>query len=429
MSSLHVKYLLVGGGLASSEAARAIREIDPQGDLMLVGQEINRPYHRPPLSKGFLRSQQNRASLFTLPPEWFNEHRVQLRTGRRVSHVDAARNCVTLDSGEEISFAKLLIATGASPTPLRVAGAVLPNLFYLRTLEDAEHLQHAIEKARKEGRAHPADAKLRGRATVIGGGLLGIEIAASLAQTGLHVDLALSRAYPWDRLAGEVTGRFMARFLEKSGLTIHAQARATRLEGDGRVQRVVLSTGDSIDCDFAVAAVGIHINKEILRGTPIVAENAILVNARCQTNMPDIYVAGDCAAVLDPLFGKHRMMDHWETAAITGRIAGTNMAGGDARYDAVTHFETEMLGLPIAVWGEAKQVDRRIIRGVPNLDAPGFAEIGVAADGRIAQVIAVGQTSESERAGLLDLVRRRAAVNGNEEKLKDRAIPLPAESV
>jgi NADPH-dependent 2,4-dienoyl-CoA reductase/sulfur reductase-like enzyme len=423
MSSTHVKYLLVGGGAASSEAARTIRQIDPRGDLLLVGQEINRPYQRPPLSKSFLLGKQNHASLFTLPQQWFVENHVQLRTGRRVSHIDAARTSVMLDSGEEISFDQLLIATGASPSPLRAPGAKLPNLFYLRTLEDAEHLQHAIEKAKKEGRLHPpGSASARGRATVIGGGLLGLELAGTLRQAGLHVDLVLSREHPWNRIAGEVTGRFLSRFLVKHGIVIHPNSRAASVEGDGRVQHVLLADGKSIDCDFAVACVGIAINKDILRGTPITAENAILVDDRCQTSVPNIYAAGDCAAVFDPLFGKHRMLDHWDMATITGAIAGANMAGGEARYNVASHFDSRFLDLRIAVWGEGKLVDHRIIRGTPNPDSPDFAEIGVAADGRIAQVIAVG--ASTEYAQLADLVQRRVRIDGNEEGIKDTTIPL-----
>ena len=129
MSDLHVKYLLVGGGVAASEAAKAIRQIDREGDLLMIGQEINRPYHRPPLSKGFLRGQQNRESLFTAPAEWFVENRVQLRTGRRVSHIDTTRNAVTLDNGEGVSFSQLLIATGGGAAPLDVAARSFPVCF------------------------------------------------------------------------------------------------------------------------------------------------------------------------------------------------------------------------------------------------------------------------------------------------------------
>src|SRR5438128_1701718 len=118
MSDLHVKYLLIGAGLASSSAAEAIRGIDTRGELMMVGQEINRPYHRPPLSKEYLRRQAGRETVFTKPAEWFAKNQVQLRTGRRISHLDATRKSVTLDSGQDVTFDKLLIATGASPRHL-----------------------------------------------------------------------------------------------------------------------------------------------------------------------------------------------------------------------------------------------------------------------------------------------------------------------
>ena len=233
---------------------------------------------------------------------------------------------------------------------LETPGADLPNLFYLRTLEDAAHLQHAMFKARKEGQPHD---KGRGRATIIGGGLLGVELAASLTQAGLHVDLAVSKGHPWSRFAGEATGRCVARFLENHGVTVHNADRAARLEGDGRVQRVILTSGKSIACDFAVAAAGIQIHKEILRGTPITAEKAILVDAGCRTNIREIFAAGDCAAIFDPLFGKHRMMHHWESAMQTGRIAGTNMAGGNARFESDSYFDSQVFELKIGVWGSA----------------------------------------------------------------------------
>jgi NADPH-dependent 2,4-dienoyl-CoA reductase/sulfur reductase-like enzyme len=276
-----------------------------------------------------------------------------------------------------------------------------------------------MAKANKEGHAH---ARGHGKAVIVGGGLLGVELAGSLTQAGLHVELSVSSEYPWRRFAGETTGRCITRLLEQHGVTVHASDRAARLEGDGRVQRVVLASGQTVPCDFAVAAVGIVIQKDILRGTPIAAEKAILVDAGCRTNIPGIFAAGDCAAVFDPLFGKHRMMHHWDSAAKTGRIAGTNMAGGDARFDSASYFDSEFFGLKIQVWGEARVVDRRIIRGSTGPESPQFIEIGVAADGRIAQIIAVGNPEPNEI--LADLVQRRVAVNGTEERLKDPTIPL-----
>lgn len=418
MSVPHVKYLLIGGGLASSSAAEAIREIDRAGSITLVGQEISGPYHRPPLSKEYLRRQKPRIELFVHGPDWFEQQRIVLRTGRRCAHLDAARMSATLDSGEEISFDHALLATGGSPARLDVPGADLPNVFYLRTLQDAERLHMAIDKAKAEGRAH---ANGRGHAVVVGGGVLGVEIAASLGASGLAVTLLLATKFPWDKFSGENTGSVLARYLANHKIDVVPQSPPQRIEGDGRVQRVVANE-KIFNADFVVAATGMSVNRELLRGTPITAERAILTDEFCQTNVPCIWAAGDCAAIFDPLFGKHRNLDHWGNARVSGALAGRNMAGRREPYAAVNNFFSDVFDLSVNGWGEARQVERRLLRGSANPEAPDFVEIGIAADGRIAQVLAINHVGEDDT--LRSLVAQRTRVNGNEELVKDPATKL-----
>ena len=354
-----------------------------------------------------------------MPVGWFASRRVELRTGSRVTHVDTVRQTVALDSGEEVNYDRLLLATGATPTPLGVPGADLPNVLSLRTIEDADRLQHAIDQAKREGRA--GSAGQRGRAAVIGAGLLGVELAGSLSQCGLAVDLIAS-SDPWNRFAGESVGRFITLYLQQRGVTVHCGARPLRIEGDGRVQRVVLNDDLKLACDFAVVAVGATANKDLVRNTPIGAGRAILVDPHCRTNVENIYAAGDCAAVFDPLFGKHRVLDHWDNAAVTGRLAGRNMAGINEAYAETNRFTTKLFDLDVTVWGEPRVVDRRLLRGTPNIEFPAFAEIGVASDGRVAQVVAIGAVGE--QAELRELVSRRFDVSGKEEQIKDPALSL-----
>jgi NADPH-dependent 2,4-dienoyl-CoA reductase/sulfur reductase-like enzyme len=342
MPDPHVKYLLIGGGLASFSAAGAICAADHQGALMLVGQEINRPYYRTPLTKKFLRRQADRSSLFTCDPNWFAANGIHLRTACRAAHLDTHRSVVSLDNGEAVSYDRLLLATGAVPRPLNLPGDRLPNIFTIRTIEDAERLHTAIDKAKAEGRRHPHG---RGRAVIIGGGLLGVELSAAFSSAGLSVDLIAGGPHPWCKFAGETTGKFLTHYLTRSGVTVHESVRAARIEGDGRAQRVVLSDAGVLDCDFVVGAVGVIPSKDLLRGTGVVAEKAILADEHCRTNVPGVYAAGDCAAVRDPLFGKYRIPEQWDTAAATGTVAGINMAGGDATLTAVASFSTEAFGL------------------------------------------------------------------------------------
>lgn len=427
MSIAHYKYVLVGAGRAGSAAAAEIRRRDPAGSILLIGQETSRPYLRTALSKSYLRRTQSRMEIVLEPVGWYDQMHVELRTGRRVSHLDSARQTITLDNGDEIAFDQLLLAGGASPKPLRVSGAELPNVFYLRNINDCDRLHHAIDKAKLEGRAQSragGNRTIRGCAAVIGSGLLAVEVAASLRQMDLQVDLIAGREHLWSKFAGEMTGRFIARHLQNHGVNVHVGIGPDRIEGDGRVQRVALSNGTSVDCDFLVAAVGIVPNRDLVRNTPIAAEKAILVDDHCRTNVPTIYAAGDCAAVFDPLFGKHRVIDHWDSAEMTGKLAGANMSGADIRFSGVNSYTSEIFNLKLTAWGEGRLVNHRLLRGTPNGETADFAEIGVAADGRVAQVLTIGR--EHEHALLGELVLRRQKIDGNEELLKDPNQPLGA---
>jgi len=419
MGDLHVKYLLVGGGVAAYSAAVAIRERDRRGDLLLVGQEINRPYDRTQLSKAFLRRTVPRSQLFACEPDWYRDQNIQLRTGRRAVHLDPNRRVVTLDDGQAVAYDRLLLATGAVARPLAIPGGQAPGVHLFRTIEDAERLHTAIDKAHHDGRKHLGG---RGKAVVIGAGLLGVEVAAALAAAELRVDLIARHKHPWPKLVGETTGSFLSHYLAAHGLHLHQETGAQRIDGDGRAQRVVLDNGQSLECDFVVAAIGAVANKDLLRGTSISAEQAILADEHCRTSVADIFAAGDCAAVRDTIFNRHRVPEQWDTAAATGTVAGANMAGAAARFETVTSLATDVFGLNVRAWGQSKHLARRLIRGSPNVEAPDFLEIGVAADGRISQILAVGHGGEYAR--LEKIVRSRCSINGYEEQLKDPAFAL-----
>jgi NADPH-dependent 2,4-dienoyl-CoA reductase/sulfur reductase-like enzyme len=420
MNKLHVKYLLVGGGLAAGSAAEAIRRLDPRGSAMLIGQEVNRPYHRPHLSKGYLKGEISKTDLIAEPVGWFVERDIALRTGRRVANIDIARHAAALDSGEEIAYDKLLIATGALPKPLKVPGADLPNVFSLRNLHDADRLTNAIEKAKHEGHKH---RRGRGRATIVGAGTLGVELAATLTQLNITVDLVTLHDRPWRKFAGDVTGKFIGRYLEYHDVTLHMNTRVERFDGDGRVQHVRFAENDSIATDFVLIAIGTVANREIIRGTEITAEKAILVDERCRTSVPDVYAAGDCCAIYDPLFAKHRVIPHWDHARYTGSIAGTNMAGGDESYNVVNIFDSRVFDIKMTAFGEGRLVDHRILRGTPSIENPEMIEFGVGADGRLVQILALGHSQDLRQ--LNEMMLKRFDVTGVEEVLKDPTAPLP----
>lgn len=423
MNKLHVKYLIIGGGAAGAAAAEGVRSIDSQGEVLLISQESSRPYHRALLANAGLRDRLPRAAMFTHDPEWFRANHIELRTGRRATQLDAARHLVFLDDGQEITFDRLLLATGAAAKHLTIPGKDLPALHYLRTYEDLERLRHTIDNAKLHGLRHvrsgtASGSANRGRAVVVGSGLLGSELAVSLTALGIEVDLLVKGQTPWTKFAGEAAGKWAARTLERGGVSVHTLAAPARLEGDGRVQRAILPSGEAIACDFVVAAVGVAANRDLLRGTPIAAERAILTDAYCRTSAEDIYAAGDCAAVFDPLFSKHRALEHFESATATGMLAGRNMAGANEAYDAVNHYKSEVFRQTLSVWGEARHVHHRLVRGAPAADDAPFVELGLTADDRISQVVAVNVAAADIEA-LRELVKQRVSVAGREEVFKD----------
>ena len=424
----HVKYLIVGAGVAGSMAAQAIRASDFDGSITVVGQEVVRPYHRPPLSKGFLRGGIEKKDFAVLPYRWFSDKRVRLLTGRRATTLDANRQSVGLDDGSTVQYDELLLCYGGMVAPLEVPGAGLPGLYYLRTLDDAETVITRAATALREGRVQPNG---RGRAVVIGDGPLGAETAASLRSRGLWVDLVLRDERPWTRVLGETAGRWLTAVLDHGGVNVHASNAPSRLLGDGRVQRVELAGGETLQCDFAVAAVGMRVDRRLLANTSIPVATAIVCDAfgraGADNGVSHVWAAGDCASIYDNRFGKGSVGGHWDFARASGAFVGENMAraaaGGPPRaWDEVPGAHSEVFGHQIFAWGSARLIDRRIVRGRASVESPDFAEIGVDAEGRVCHVLVVGL--ELEQGQLRKLVEHRASVEGREDELRDPNQPI-----
>ena len=395
MAELRVEYLLVGGGVAADAAARAIRDRDPSGAVLLVGREVNRPYDRRAVNKAYLRREVTRGDVTIEPLGWYAERGIELRTGRRATAVEVGRRRVTFDSGETVGYGKLLLATGGAAAPLAVPGGGLPGCYPIWTLEDADRLRRAVEVARAE-----AGTRRRARVVVVGGGPNAGEAAASLASTGVAVDWVAGRRGPMGAVAGEAAQALVRRRAESAGVTVRA-GRVVEVGGDGRAQRVVVAPpmGDEVTlpCDLVTYAVGMVVPRDVLRGTPIAAETAVLCDAAGHTSVPGVFAAGDGSAWLDRRFGRHRIVSHWSHAEATGRVAGVTMAGGEATLPAEAGCRVELPGLVVRAWGDGRRVVRRVVRG----EGDGLVEFGAEADGRVAHVLAAGASADDDGWGRL----------------------------
>jgi NADPH-dependent 2,4-dienoyl-CoA reductase/sulfur reductase-like enzyme len=352
--STAIDYLIIGGGVAGAAAAEAIRERGGGGRVVIVTNDHERPYHRPPLSKEYLRGDQGRGDVFYQPPEWWTEHGIELMMSTIVVRLDPQAHAVTLDDGRTLEYKKLLLATGGAPRRLEIPGADLDGIHYLRWLDDADALKSAAAKAK--------------HAAVIGGSFIGVEAAAALVHYKVDTTVIVRGKTIWDKFAPEEIATFFQQTLEDRGVTFVTADEAVRIlpvSGTQRAGSVATKHGHTVGGDLVVAGVGISLNRELADDAGLKADKdtgGVLVDEHLRTSDPDIYAAGDIAAFPDPVFGRRRV-EHWDTAISLGKTAGANMAGADEPYDHVQYYFSDLFDLGIEVLGNPKPDAHVIIRG------------------------------------------------------------------
>jgi 3-phenylpropionate/trans-cinnamate dioxygenase ferredoxin reductase subunit len=387
--------VIVGGGFAGGNAAATLREEGFAGPVVIVGPEPGVPFGRPPLSKTYLRSAEDLEGWYVRPAGWYAEHGVDIRRAS-VAGVDPAAHTVVLGSGEEISYQKALIATGARNRRLRIPGAELPGIRYLRTAAECD----AIKQEAVAGR----------RAVVVGMGFIGCEVAASLTQLGVHVTAVFPGQAPLDRVVGGQVGALIAAIHRANGVELLAGEQVAAFEGTERVEAIVTGTGHRIACDFVVAGIGVEPDVPAVAGSSIAEDNGILVDEFCRTSAADVYAAGDVANHLHPLFGRIRV-EHYNNAEKQGTAAARSMLGSTAPYDYVHTFWSDQYEHTIEYVGHATKWDEFVVRGsVEDAKLVGFYLV----DGVVRAAIGLDRGGDpeldhdSEMAACARLVAARA---------------------
>jgi 3-phenylpropionate/trans-cinnamate dioxygenase ferredoxin reductase subunit len=337
--------LIIGSGVAGGNAAAALREEGFSGPVVLISREPGVPFGRPPLSKTYLRSEEDLDAWYVRPAGWYAEHDVELRSGVAVRAVDPAAHTVTLDSGKELGYQKVLIATGGRNRRLRLPGADLPGIHYLRTVAECD----AIKREAVPGR----------RAVVVGMGFIGCEVAASLAQLGVRVTAAFPGRAPLERVLGGEVGALIGAIHRANGVELLPGDQVAAFEGTRQLEAVVTGAGHRIRCDFAVAGVGIE---PAVPAAAVAQDNGILADELCRASAPDVYVAGDVANHLHPLFGRIRV-EHFNNAEKQGAAAARSMLGSAAPYDYLHSFWSDQYKHKIEYVGHAARWDEFVVRG------------------------------------------------------------------
>jgi 3-phenylpropionate/trans-cinnamate dioxygenase ferredoxin reductase component len=413
MAEREVDYLLIGGGLASANCARWLREEGAEGTVLLVGREPDPPYNRPNCSKGYLRGEEQRSEAYFRPEEWWSEQDVDLLTRTSVTGLDLDARTAKLSTKEEVSFGHALIATGANVRRLNVPGCELEQIHYLRTLGNADAI-----------RAGVADAE---HVVLIGGSYIGCEVAASLTAIGKRCTIVMQEGATLERGFGGRVGRHIQGLLEGVGVTVHGEDELERFKGDERVAKVITRGGLELAADAVVIGAGVTPDTQLAQraGLAIGERGGIVCSSRLQTAVPGVFAAGDVCEYDSLLHGGPMRIEHWDVAFNHGKTAALNMLGRDVPHTEVPYFFSVLAGLgELEYVGPASSWDEEVLRG--SLQDGSYTNWYLK-EGRVVAALTFGRSDDLDHARRL-LAEKPALDASQRAALGDVALDLDGES-
>lgn len=357
-------HVIIGAGHAGGRAAEAMRPLGFTGGIVMIGAEPHLPYERPPLSKELLQTEGCEGFALIQDQAWYDEQGITCRLGAAATAIDPAAKTVALADGGTVAYDKLLLTTGVTVRRLTIPGADLANVHYLRTIDDSR----AIEALLRPGR----------NVAVVGGGFIGLEVAASARKRGAAVTV-LEAA---DRLMGRgvipaISDTFLGLHRD-NGVEVRLGAGVDRFEGDGKVARVALADGTAIPADLVIVGIGVIPETALAEAAGLKVDNGIVVDEHCRASAPDIYAAGDATSHYSPHYGRHIRLESWENAQNQAIAAARNMCGEDVAYSGVPWMWSDQYDVGLQVAGVPADWDAVVYRGDPA--SRGFLAFQMAGD-------------------------------------------------
>ena len=345
--------VIVGGGHAGGQAAASLRQEGYEGEVIVVADELHIPYQRPPLSKQYLAGEYGLERVYLRPEKFYADRGITVHKGVRALAINPDALTLECANGETLAYDKLLLATGSRPRKLVTAGDDLAGVHYLRTIADVD----AIRRDLKPGR----------RMAIVGGGYIGLEVAAVAVEMGLAVTVLEME----DRILGRVTTPEMSAFYHDlhtaKGVAIRTGLRAESFAGaEGRLGRVVCTDGEVVEADLAVVGIGIVPNVELAAAAGLECDNGIIVDEKTRTADPNIHAVGDCTNHPNPILGRRLRLESVPNAMEQSRVAAANLAGGDKDYATVPWFWSDQYDLKLQMVGFSAGADGQVTRGDPR---------------------------------------------------------------
>ncbi len=398
--------VIVGAGQAAAQAIDMLRRKGFRGRIAMVGDEPGLPYQRPPLSKKFLAGALERDRLLLRPASFYADQGVQMHIGRRAEEIDRSAQRLRLDDGTTLAYDALLLATGSRPRRLSVPGADLPGVHYLRTITDVDRIRDELDQTR--------------RLAVIGGGYIGLEVAATVRELGREVTIIEAT----DRVMGRVTcpqvSAFYAAEHTRRGVRILCNTAIRELVADassGRVRAVICQDGTAVPADMVVIGVGVAPADELAASAGLECSNGIVVDEHCRTSDPNIYAAGDCTNHPSPHYGCRLRLESVDNAFEQASSAVLNLLGTPTVHDKVPWFWSDQYDLKLIIVGLSQGHDTAVMRGDPESRSFSVCYL------RQGELIAVDTVnSPKDQMAARKLVAARA--RPDPARLADTSIPL-----
>lgn len=324
--------VIIGGGMAAGTAAVELRESGYAGGLVIFADEPHPPYERPPLSKGYLAGASVAEKAYLKPAEWYAEHDIDVRTGTRIENVDLPDKSVHTAGGSQ-RFSRLLLATGAQPRRLPFESTDHIAVNYLRRIEDARRLRERLTEG--------------SRLLVVGGGWIGMEVAATARGRGVDVTLVEPAEHPLLRALGPELGHRLAEVHRRHGVDLRTSTSLEALTD----HRAVLTDGTEIEVDTVVVGVGAAPDDSLARDAGLDVDNGVLVDAGLRTSHPDVFAAGDVANHAHPLLRERVRVEHWQNAVSQGKVAAHALLGEPVVHDELPSFFSDQYDLGLEYFG------------------------------------------------------------------------------
>ncbi len=401
-----VDYLIVGGGIAGTTAAETIRSKDPESSITILTEENDRLYSRV-LLPHYLRDENSFEAVYLRTPESYLDKKITLETAVRVVKIDLATRQVTTQDNQIWGFGKLLIASGGKVNKLDLPGASLPQIVYLRTLDDAKKVKELIGTSKK--------------AVVIGGGFIGIELAQSFLKAGLETTAIIREDYFWQSVVGENSGKILSKILEENGVKILPQADVLEFIGQDQLEGVKLKDGQVIPADLAGVGIGIHLDLDYLKETNLALKNGVVTNEYLEASEKDVWAAGDAADFYDPIFKRYHHLGNWSNASAQGRVVGANMVGSKEAFVTASLYSINIFNHNFSFLGDTHKDEHIEVIERGSVESGSLAQLFLRDDTLVGATVI---NLPAERNTLGELIKNQVKITVGKEKLTDLQFDL-----